>query len=419
MKFFVLFVLGAFTVSFSAGTASDFKIGDWANFCQAAVSHTFDDGTGNQFSKAMPLFDAKGYKMTFATVTSGSMMPGWDKLKSAFAKGHEVASHSVSHPQTADENELKNSQATIRSSVPGEKCVSMVFPNCNPPSAGDNVTKKYYIVARVCGGGPEGKTPGNMFRTACQIVGQGGASTDLDGYAKSALNKSGWAVFLHHGVDGDHNWASTSSSAIGNHLGFLDKNRDKYWVETYGNVARYIYERDSSKITLKSSDDKSFTITVTNKLSDSIFNYPLSIRRELPSGWTTAVVTQNAKPVDDSIVTVDTKKYVMFKAVPNAGDIVISKDATGTFRNHSYTGFEGASPIIRQHAALVIDQRQFNGSGLSVSIFDLTGKALARHSIQTSESSVVLPTDEFGGSAFVVKIIGGNKTYIKMFMPQL
>ena len=40
-------------------------------------------------------------------------------------------------------------------------------------------------------------------------------------------------------------------------------------------------------------------------------------------GVTTAVVTQKGNAVEDSIVTVNSKRYVMFKAVPDGGDVLI------------------------------------------------------------------------------------------------
>ena len=226
-------LVGTFTCSVFAVVDAPYEVGTWANFCQAAVSHTFDDGTGNQFSKAMPLFDAKGFHMTFATVTSGGMFPGWDKLNDAFKKGHEIASHSVTHPQVINDTEMKNSQNAIKTNVSGEMCISLIYPNCNQPNPVTDVDK-YYIVARGCGGDPAKKNPDNFRNIPSLIVGQGGANTDLDSYTKSALNKNGWAVYLHHGVDGDHNWASTSSSSLGNHINYLDQNRDKIWVETFG-----------------------------------------------------------------------------------------------------------------------------------------------------------------------------------------
>lgn len=324
---FSSFLLAAFIDCSFAQVEAPYEVGTWGNFCEAAISHTFDDGTANQFSIAMPLFDEKGYKMTFATVTSGEMFPGWDILNEAFANGHEIASHSVTHSGTVNEDEMRRSQEAIKENVPGEMCISMIYPYGSVPNEADVL--KYYIAGRVLSGGPEGPTPANFLRIASQVVGQGGAQTDMDSYARSAVNKNGWAVYLHHGVDGDHSWAYTSSSSLRSHLDFLDANRDIYWEETFGNVVRYIKERNAADVRETSSDDNSFTVEVTDDLADSIFNYPLSIRRPLPEGWDEedVSVTQNGSPIAHAVVTEGPDTFIMFQAVPDKGDVVISSGA--------------------------------------------------------------------------------------------
>ena len=50
--------------------------------------------------------------------------------------GHEIASHTVSHTDLstlsdeAQTNELKNSQISIKANVPGQKCLTLAYPNC-------------------------------------------------------------------------------------------------------------------------------------------------------------------------------------------------------------------------------------------------------------------------------------------------
>jgi oligosaccharide reducing-end xylanase len=132
---------------------------------------------------------------------------------------------------------------------------------------------------------------------------------------------------MHHGIGSDsHLWAVTSLAAINTHLTYLYNNRDKFWVETFGNVARYIRERDTASVNTLTTTDTSITLQVTDNLADSIFNYPLSIRREVPDDWTGTTTTQNGMVVTDTIVTVSAKRCIMFKATPDAGEVVIRKN---------------------------------------------------------------------------------------------
>src|SRR5690554_8232597 len=86
-------LLNALMVPALAGVESPFEVGTWGNFCDGAISHTFDDNTAGQISSAQPLFDEKGFKMTFFICTGWGA--DWDNLKKAFEKGHEIGSHTV------------------------------------------------------------------------------------------------------------------------------------------------------------------------------------------------------------------------------------------------------------------------------------------------------------------------------------
>ena len=88
------------------------------------VTLTFDDGCRGQLSVAEPMLASRGWKGTFNIVTgwkSGIM--SWDEIRELKRRGHEIASHSVSHPRMVtllDEGktnevvrELRESAATI------------------------------------------------------------------------------------------------------------------------------------------------------------------------------------------------------------------------------------------------------------------------------------------------------------------
>jgi hypothetical protein len=320
-------------------------------------------------------------------------------------------------------SELGPSQLVIQQRVPGEKCATIAYPNCNSP--GDNQTLQYYIAARNCSGATNPKTPANWAEIAAKGfgTGQGGYPNDvvsLNNFANGAASTNGWAVAMHHGIGTDtHSWAVTNLDTLIKHLAYLDQNRDKIWVESFGNVARYIRERDSSKITVKSSGAAGITITVTNTMGkDSIFNYPLSIRTQLPAGWTAATVKQGGKTVWDSIVTVSSSQYIMFKAVPDAGDVVLSSGGDPVIRQIIGRASGDAALVMRQNATLLIDTRQFGSAGCNVSLFNLQGKLLAQYRLGVHESSITLAIDKFNRSAFLLKITGKNKIYIGKFIPQ-
>jgi hypothetical protein len=166
-------------------------------------------------------------------------------------------------------------------------------------------------------------------------------------------------------------------------------------------VLKYIYERNAASLSVKTTTNNSITVSLTDNLADSIFNYPLSIRRELPTGWTTAVVTQKGKDVKDTIVTVNSKKHLMFEAVPDGGDIVISQTYTAV--KEQVRLYTTGKMVLVDNLKLSINSHQFSGANITVSLFDLKGKVIARHTLNNSESSITLPSERINKSAFFIK----------------
>ena len=74
-------------------------------------------------------------------------------------------------------------------------------------------------------------------------------------------------------------------------------------------------------LTVVSNGTTNITLRLTNSLDNTIFNYPITLRRPMPSGWAAAAVAQNGASVPGQIV----NGNLMFDVVPNGGDIVLSK----------------------------------------------------------------------------------------------
>ncbi|HEX2960005.1 MAG TPA: polysaccharide deacetylase family protein [Chitinispirillaceae bacterium] len=406
-----------------AGVEAPFEIGTWGNFAKGAVSHTFDDWPTSNATQitatGMDAFDAKKIPMTIFVNTDGLSTNNWNSLKTAFSHGHEVGSHNQQH--NSNSSGVKPSHDAIVKNVPGEKAVSMAYPNCNTP--GDAEVLKYYVAGRNCNGQINNKTPGNFAQIGAVGVGagQGNYTNDAAGInaiADQAVTKNGWAVCMHHGIGSDrHSWATTNLDEMKKHLEYLDKNRDKIWAETFGNVALYINERDDASLTVKSSTDSKITVSLTDNLPDTIYNYPLTIRRPLPDGWTTASVLQKDKPVVDTIVTVNSKKYVMFNAIPDGGDIVITRD--GVSVNKLFSDALTPGSVVVSKGLIIINPKGFSGSVISVSLFNLNGKIVTSYSSKNTATSFSVPFNVSANSAFVVKVTDGKTTVVSRYLSKM
>jgi len=329
--FSLALILMSNTMGYSGTIDSSYKVGTWPGFRKAAITYTFDDGNTNQFDIALPMFDEIGFKMTLFTVTDW-VSEKWPILKEAAANGHEVASHTVSHSslnsitKEKQEIELKQSEESIDANIPKCKCMTIAYPNCRP---GDiDLCKKYYIAARHCQGQIEKSTPSDFYNISSIVCGSMGSLKNIDNFKskfEQTASSDGWCVLLFHGIDNDGGYSPIPSAELKASLEYLKNNKDTYWVETFLNTVKYIRERDDISVKEVSNKDNSITIQVTDTLDNEIYNYPVTLRRPLPEGWSAAKVSQNDKATDTKVVEVDSVKYIMFDAIPDIGDIVISK----------------------------------------------------------------------------------------------
>ena len=323
-------------MGYSGTVAPPYEVGNWEGFRTAAVTYTFDDHCSNQFAIAVPLFNEFDYDLTLYPVPNWG--PNWTNIQNAAAAGHEVGSHTMSHPnlsgltieqQTA---ELVNSQNTINSYIPGQQCVTIAYPYCSPSN--ETLTATYYIAGRTCSGQIVPITPSNFYQISSVICGSAGAvKTAADFTAKftSAAASKGWCVFLIHGIDSDGGYSPLSSTVLRESIQYLDTHRNTFWVSTFRNVVRYIRERNDVSVTETSNEPNSITLQVTDTLDNAIYNYPVTIRRPLPADWPSATVSQNGQAVNASVVVANSTLYVMFDVVPDGGDVVLTKSIYGDF----------------------------------------------------------------------------------------
>lgn len=316
------FILGAWCITsaaFAVSIPAPYELATWRGFRASAVSYTFDDNSPKQFSVAQPMLDAKGFHATFFCIVGNLSDSQWTTIENASAQGHEIGSHTLTHPDLAtltDEqvtDEELNSKNLIESHT-GKKCVSLAYPYCKAPK--NSITSQYYPFARSCNGSSVPATPPDFLS-----VGAIGPDVDMDAASDDAASAGRWLVWLIHGIDDDPACCPINSLLLEANLNHLAADPGKWWVETFGNVARYIQERNAAVLTVVSNNATSITLRLTHHLDNTVFNYPLTLRRPLPDGWATAAITQNGTPVSSQVV----NGNLVFDVVPNGGDIILAK----------------------------------------------------------------------------------------------
>ncbi len=314
-----------------AGTVDrSYDVAPWPGFRTAAISYTFDDGCPNQLPVAVPLFNEFGLHLTLFTITGQA--PDWQGLQRAADQGHEVAGHTVTHPFLSDLSvaeqtaELRDSQADINAHILGPTCLTMAYPYCITSTAG--LCAQYYIAARGCQGFIEGSTPGDFMNVSSLICGAEGSvqtAADFNGNCETAASMKGWCVFLLHGIDNDGGYSPLPSATLRASLQYVAARRSTFWVETFGNVARYVRERNAVSVAELGSDANHVALLASDGLDDAVYNIPITLRRPLPAGWPSARVVQDGRVIPVSTTTARSVKVIIFDVLPNNKEVLLTR----------------------------------------------------------------------------------------------
>jgi len=423
--FIVSFLLIA-TVSNAQKVDAPYEVATWFGFRDAAVSYTFDDGCSNQFVKAIPLFDEFGYKMTLFTVINWPST-NWTKLQSAANNGHEVASHTLNHPNLSTVSlsnqllELQNSRLEIDKKITNAKCLTIAYPNC---AVGDYATVgQNYISARGCQGFIEGKTPKDFLNISSLVCGTESTlktADNLNSKITSAITTKGWLVFLFHGIDNDGGYSPFSSVELRKSLEYVQKIDSQIWVATFLNATLYVRERNAVNVHELSSTSDLITLAVTDALDNAVYNLPISLSRSLPLGWTSAEVTQNGKVIASKLVGTGTAKKIQFNVVPDAGEVKISKGLnTGNSQTREKeTGEASRMKVWMNNHKLFYALPVNPGDILKAEIYNINGIRLLNKEITGSYSDynyIDLSTYRLLPGSYILGISANNQSWHSLF----
>jgi len=402
-----------------------YEVATWQGFRKAAVSYTFDDGCSNQFAKAIPIFDEFGYKMTLFTVTNWT--GNWQNLKNAAAGGHEIANHTATHPHLKtlsipqQNTELAGSTTIINNNLGSKLCYTMAYPYCEVGN--DSICKSLFIAVRGCQGFIEPKTPGSFMNVSSLMCGtQGSVKTPLQfqTMANSAVSKTGWLVYLIHGIDNDGGYSPLPSDTLRTSLQYLKDNDTKFWVSSFGTVARYVKERNCLSLQETSNQESLITFTVSDTLDNGIYNTPVTIRRILPAGWRAVNATQNDIPVKSEIKIVNNIAYIILDVVPDAGEVKLTElDITGIDFQSSENKFSADElNVWVRDKSLIFKLPETTGDDFSVSIFDMKGTRILNNAsgkIINGNGTVSLSQIPNTPGIYILKVSNNVSSWSKQF----
>lgn len=293
----------AMTNIINAQIPDGYEVALWKDFKQAAITYSFDDGLSSHVPTAAPMLEKYGYHGTFNLVTD--WVTDWNGWKTISEAGHEIASHTVSHPNFSEASaeqqayELEKSKVLIEQNI-GRECITMVYPYC--VRGIDSIVANYYIAARICCESFSSPSPQNMYAIASRCIGSESkylrTADDFNKWAELAVKENGWCVYLIHGIDNDGGYSPISSADLDAHLKYVKESEPTFWVGTFAEISKYIIERNSLEISEKQNGEEiDIFVDITTESKLTKLNYPITVKRQLPKNER-AIVMHNGEVID-------------------------------------------------------------------------------------------------------------------------
>jgi peptidoglycan/xylan/chitin deacetylase (PgdA/CDA1 family) len=173
------------------------------------VSITFDDGERATFINAAPMLDAAGLKSTnyiISGLVHSSGAVGIPEILDLQARGHEIGSHTRTHPDLTKltPEQLRSELAGSRQDLHNLGVVSVQTFAYPWGRYNDAVIKSVrdagYSSARTAS--PGWNLPGaNEFLLRCQVLQNTTTLAEAQDWIDTAIRDRSWLVLLFHGVD--------------------------------------------------------------------------------------------------------------------------------------------------------------------------------------------------------------------------
>lgn len=319
-------------------------------------------GTISYHTKAGGMYDSgkkeKAFQLMdslYAKVRHGDFKPGyepcpeykeaigstWDDFRKDAAEGYEIASHSITHATMPglDEANIKYELEKSKEDILRELGPKYTF-SCEVPYGYENervmqVAYKIYPAFRNRMPEPwlkeidraSKQTPGTTDRDYIQW--QRGATTKtplplMKSWVDTATTKNNtWLVLVFHGIDG-MGYEALPSTLLDEYFQYIQSKNDQLWVATFGDVTRYMREREAAKVSGEGKGN-SITVTLSHSLDKSMYYLPLTLKTYVPSDWKNVKVVHGKNSNQLSVKKDEKGNYVLYQAEPNKTEITLTK----------------------------------------------------------------------------------------------
>jgi VCBS repeat-containing protein len=318
------------TVTINVG-APGHEVVEWKGNKAGAVSLTFDDGYESHYSIGVAALNEFGLKGTFFLITEATSVGwpyfvSWDSWRTAAVMGHEIGSHTKTHPNLTTlsmagmRDEILGSKTEIDNQISSQDSLVFAYPYGILSNNVKTTTGSAYIAARGVRWGLN-SAPFDftnlyaVFPDTADAVGK-----SLESQIDLAETSGQWLVIGFHGLDGT-GYGPVTEERFRQFIEYMTTKN--VWVGTLSAVVKYIRERDSANLSVLFSVGEELVLDLTDGLDDAIYNEALTIRSEVPATCASALVEQGDTFTTVSSVLEGTTQVIYYNAVPDRGEITI------------------------------------------------------------------------------------------------
>lgn len=267
----------------------------------------------------------------------------WEDFKAYAAEGHEIASHTVTHPRLSVLNEvnllyeLEQSKADIIKYVGVRYTFSAECPYGTENERVMEYAHKIYPALRNRMPAPyldelNRSSKRQPYPSNKEIIQwQRGPLKNINmatmkSWVDTCLAHDNiWLVLVFHGVD-SIGWEPRTGAELQEYFSYIKSKESEVWVATFGDVTKYMRERKSAVIKTSVQQD-SIKVNITSDLDPKVYNIPLTLKTYIPSSWKEIRLYKKEKGTNLSDLKIEKDKmgsYVLYDVMPGEGEVVLS-----------------------------------------------------------------------------------------------
>jgi peptidoglycan/xylan/chitin deacetylase (PgdA/CDA1 family) len=290
----------------------------------------------------------------YAKVRHGDFKPGyepcpeykeaigssWDDFRKDVAEGYEIASHSITHatmPGMDEANiryELEKSKEEIKDQLGDKYTFSTEVPYGYEDDRVMQIAYKIYPALR-------NRMPEPFLKEIDRSSRSQPHPTDKDyvQWQRGPLNKTPltlmkswvdttyaskdmWLVLVFHGID-SLGWEPTPIPKLEEYFNYIKDREDKLWVATFGDVTKYMREREVAMTSVMEKDG-TITVKLTHSLDPTMYDLPLTLKTYVSDKWRKVTVSQGTNIREVEVQHDEEGAYVLYQVKPNAAITVLN-----------------------------------------------------------------------------------------------